>query len=114
MSLQGGSMRNEFLKLIPVVLLSMSFGRLLGAQNSHVKPEKQQLKDRQKIERKLLNAQESNTNKALNQARISPSQRAQVRHQMKREKHQVRDRQHEEMQNLKDRERVIKERSGRS
>jgi hypothetical protein len=105
-------MRCGIWKLLFIVLTSLS--PLDAGQNRSAKPEKEQLRERQKTARRLFSTQQKNTNRALKQAHVPSAERSQVKHQMKREKHELRERQHQERQDLKDRRRIIKERTGHS
>ena len=106
-------MLDKFRKWTVLVVIFASASLPCAAQNNSLKPEKQQVKARQKMARRLLKAQEDNTNRSLQRASIPASQRAQVKHQMKRERRELRTRQKQELQDLKDREKVVKEKSGR-
>jgi altronate dehydratase len=108
-----GSMGRALLKVMaPFLFFLVSIGGLGAGQNKAVKPEKQQIKERQKKARNLLSVQEHNTQKALKGARIPASQRAQVRHQMKREKRDLKKNQRDERQDFRDRQKVLKEKAG--
>jgi len=107
-------MRYRIWKLLMPILVFASLAPLNAAENRSVKPEKEQLKARQKTARRVFGTQARNTNRALKQARVPSSQRSQVKHQLKRERHELRERQRQERQDLKDRRSIIKERTGHS
>lgn len=104
-------MRSKLSKLTILFTLLATCGGTGAAQNGGPKPEEKQVIARQKSARKLLRMQESNTEKAVKKGNISRSQRAQLKHQMKREKRQLQDNQKEELRDLKDRQKIAKERS---
>ncbi len=104
-------MRYFLLGVIAACLLVPITVQLNAGQRVDRKPEKQQIKARQKNERKLLKSQQHNTKHNLKRAEIPGSQRAYVKHQMKREKRELRERQRDEMQDFKDCRRLARERA---
>jgi hypothetical protein len=104
-------MQRRFLKTILLLFIFSIAGHAGAGQNSAGNPEKRQLKAHQKTARRLLTAEAKNVNKVLKNTRISSAQRAQLKHQMKRDKRELRRRQKDELQDLKDRQRMTAERS---
>lgn len=83
----------------------------LAAQD--FKFEKQQIKERHKVEMKALKMKAKYQKQATQGQEIPKSLRLQTKHQLDREKRELRERQRDELQDLKDRERSLKESQAR-
>lgn len=100
-------MRKLLVALMPVfvltcLMMTWSFGQDFGA-------ERDQLKARQKTERKALKLKNRYAHESLHSREIPKSQRRMMKHQMQREKRELRERQKDERQDMKDRQKALKE-----
>lgn len=95
--------------LVLAFLLVTFFCPFARGQNSNMKLAKEQLKARQKQERKELKLREKYLKESLKGQHISKAMRIQAKHQMQREERQLREKQKEERQKLKDEQRLLKE-----
>jgi len=102
-------MRNFLTLLVAAFLLGLCLARVAAAQQYDLTLEKQQLKARQKEERKALKLKEKYQKESWKNQLISKSVRDQMKHQMERERRELREKHKDELQDLKDRQRALKE-----
>ena len=102
-------MRNLLIWMVAVLALSISGSRLGPAQGYDVKPEKEQLKTRQKEAWKALKLKEKYQKQSWKGQSLPNSVREQMKHEMQRERRELREKQKDDLQDLKDRQRLVKE-----
>ncbi len=99
--------------LIALVVAMTVVGLGSGLMAQVYKVNKQQLKERQKSERKALKLKQKYTHQSMKGRNFPKSVRDQMKHQEQREKRELRERQKDERQDIKDRERSMKEMQSR-
>jgi len=101
-------MRRLLIVMIAGLALASSLTRL-AAQDYSLKEEKQQLKARQKEERKSLKLRGKYLKQSWKGHPVAKSVRVQMKHQMQRNERELREKHKDELQDLKDRQRALKE-----
>ena len=102
-------MRNLLIWIVAALALSFSGPHLGAAQRFDLKPERLQLKTRQKEEWKALKLRQKYQKQSWKNRSVHKSVRMQMKHQMQREKRELREKQKDELQDFKDRQRLVKE-----
>jgi hypothetical protein len=105
-------MRKLLIGVIVTFFLSFPVARTgAGQSRNDFRTERRTLKARQKQERKAFKAQQKNQKRSWKGAHLTRATRAQMKHQLSREKRSMLQQQKNDRQDLKDRERLMKERT---
>ena len=105
-------MRKLLIGVIVTLVLSFPVARTRAGQyQSAVQSEKKMLKVQQKQERKALKHQQKYQKHSWKGAHLSKAARKQMKHQMQREDRALSEKQRDDRQDLKDRQRLMKERT---
>jgi len=105
-------MRKLLIGVIVTFFLSFPVARAGARQNRYdFRTERKTLGARQKQERKAFKIQQKNQKHTWKGAHMSRATRAQMKHQMSREKRSMLQQQKNDRQDLKDRERLMTERT---
>jgi len=105
-------MRKLLIAAMVTLVLSSPVVRMSARQRSSpVMSEKRMLKVRQKQEWNTLKRQQKYQKRSMRGQRLSRATRAQMKHQMQRDRRALREKHRNERQDLKDRRRLMKERT---
>lgn len=102
-------MRKFLISLLATLVVGLSAGALGTSQEWDPRPEKQQIKERQKEERQALKLKHQYMRQSIQGQPLPKAERARLKHQRQREKRELRERQKDELQDLRDRRRLAKE-----
>ncbi len=96
-------------RLIAGLLLISTIGYASAPQVLNERSAREQIKRRQKEERRALKLKQKYTKDSMKNQGLPKSERARMRHELKREARDLHQRQKDERQDLKDRQKSIKE-----
>ncbi len=102
-------MRNLLILMVAAIVLGLACAQPCAAQEYNPKLDRQQLKARQKQERKTLKMKEKYAKASWKDPSVDKIARLQMKHQMEQERRALLERQRNERQNLEDRQRLLKE-----